>query len=92
MLPLLQAAAAANHPLNGTAAHWLWAVPLLPLLGFLINGLLSILPAYHAGPADPALAHGDAHADAAHEHAHGDDTEGGAAGDDHHEIKRHRFA
>ncbi|HTI64889.1 MAG TPA: NADH-quinone oxidoreductase subunit L [Gemmatimonadaceae bacterium] len=93
MLPLLQAAAAATHPLNGTAAQWLWAVPLLPLLGFVINGALSILPAYHAGPADPALAHDghDAHADTAHEHAHGD-TGGGAPGDDHHEIKRHRFA
>jgi NADH-quinone oxidoreductase subunit L len=68
-------------------------VPLLPLLGFVINGALSILPAYHAGPADPALAHDghDAHADTAHEHAHGD-TGGGAPGDDHHEIKRHRFA
>jgi NADH-quinone oxidoreductase subunit L len=93
MLPLLQAAAAATHPLNGTAAQWLWAVPLLPLLGFVINGALSILPAYHAGPADPALAHDghDAHVDTAHEHAHGD-TGGGAPGDDHHEIKRHRFA
>ena len=78
MLPLLQAAAAANHPLDGTAAHWLWAVPLLPLLGFLINGALSILPAYDAGPGDPALAHGDAHADTAPESAHGD-TGGGAA-------------
>ena len=91
MLPLLQAAAAANHPLNGTAAHWLWAVPLLPLLGFVINGALSIVAAYHAGPADPATAHGDTHADTAHEPGHGD-TGGGAAGDDHHEIKRHRFA
>ena len=91
MLPLLQAAAAATHPLNGTVAQWLWAVPLLPLLGFLINGALSIVAAYHAGPADPATAHGDTHADAAHEPGHGD-TGGGAAGDDHHEVKRHRFA
>jgi len=93
MLPLLQAAAAATHPLANTAAQWLWAVALLPLLGFVINGALSILPAYHAGPADPGLAHGghDGHVDTAHEHAHGD-TGGGAAGDDHHEIKRHRYA
>ena len=49
MLPLLQEAAAATaqtgaHPLNGTAAQWLWAVPLLPFLGFLINGALSLSP------------------------------------------------
>ena len=39
MLPLLQEVAAAAHqsggvhPLSGTVAQWLWAVPLLPLLG-----------------------------------------------------------
>jgi NADH-quinone oxidoreductase subunit L len=92
MLPLLQEAAAAaasagTHPLSGTAAQWLWAVPLLPFLGFLINGALSLASAYHAGPADPSAAHGDAHADA-HVEAGGH----GAHGDDHHEIARHRFA
>jgi len=88
MLPLLQAATAATHPLNGTAAQWLWAVPLLPFLGFLINGALSIGAAYHPGPGDPALAHGDSHdASAAHDQAsHGDTA------DDHHAVKRHRFA
>ncbi|HTJ21612.1 MAG TPA: NADH-quinone oxidoreductase subunit L [Gemmatimonadaceae bacterium] len=92
MLPLLQAATAATHPLDATAARWLWAVPLLPFLGFLINGALSIGAAYHAGPADPALAHGESHE--SHEagaHVHGD-TGGGATGDDHHAVKRHRFA
>ncbi|HXT17811.1 MAG TPA: NADH-quinone oxidoreductase subunit L [Gemmatimonadaceae bacterium] len=111
MFPLLQEAAAAAaqastgaHPLNGTAAEWLWAVPLLPFLGFLINGAASLFPAFHAGPADPsathnahdAHGHGDAHVhEHAHEHAHehGHDAEtGGAHGDDHHVVQRHRFA
>ena len=42
MLLPLQDVAAATHPLSGTAAQWLWAVPLLPFLGFLINGALSL--------------------------------------------------
>ncbi|HEU4786037.1 MAG TPA: NADH-quinone oxidoreductase subunit L [Gemmatimonadaceae bacterium] len=93
MLPLLQAATAATHPLDPTAARWLWAVPLLPFLGFLINGALSIGAAYHPGPGDPALAHGDSHdASAAHDHASHGDTGGGATGNDHHAVKRHRFA
>ena len=90
MLPLLQAAAAAAHPLDDTAARWLWAVPLLPLAGFVINGALSILPAYHAGAADPGLAHGDGHG-AAHRETEAPDT-AGAHADDHHPVKRHRYA
>ena len=53
MLPLLllplqaaratQAAAPVAHPLNGTIAEWLWLVPLLPFLGFLINSAFSIM-------------------------------------------------
>ena len=97
MLPLLQAAAAATHPLDATAARWLWAVPLLPFLGFLINGALSIGAAYHAGPSDPALAHGDSHgnsheAGTGHDPVGHGDTGGDATGDDHHAVKRHRFA
>jgi NADH-quinone oxidoreductase subunit L len=104
MLLLLQAVAAAGtapqaaHPLSSTVAQYLWAVPLLPLLGFLINGALSLAAAYHAGPADPGLAHGAGH-DHSREHdahaadnAHAADTGGGAHGDDHHVVKRHRFA
>ena len=55
MLPLLQAAGAAgaaSHPLSGTAAEWLWVLPLLPLLGFIVNGLLS-LDSARFGPDDP---------------------------------------
>ncbi|HWH53608.1 MAG TPA: proton-conducting transporter membrane subunit, partial [Gemmatimonadaceae bacterium] len=96
-VPMLQAAAqaasaatTAAHPLDGTAAVWLWAVPLLPLLGFVINGALSLFSAYQAGPGDPSLAHSGAHA-AAHggpnETSHSDEH-----GDDHHVVVRHRFA
>ncbi len=90
MLPfLLQAAEApARHPLSGTAAEWLWLVPILPLLGFLINGALSIIASFHAGPADPSTAHDDSHG--AHVLDHPD--EHGAPGDNHHPIVRHRFA
>ena len=53
----------AGHPLAGTVAEWLWILPLLPLLGFVINGLLSLVPATVLGPRDPDMAHG---ADGAH--------------------------
>jgi NADH-quinone oxidoreductase subunit L len=93
MLPLLQAAAAGAHPLNGTIAEWVWLVPLLPLLGFVINGALSLMSAYHAGPADPTLAHDDSHGAGDNGHAAGHDADShGAAGDDHHAVVRHRFA
>src|SRR4051812_13141460 len=87
---LLQEAAhaAATHPLANTPAAWLWAIPLLPLAGFVINGLLSLVPAYHAGPADPTLhghGHGDDHALAGEQGAH-------AHGDDHHPVAAHKYA
>ncbi|HWZ60846.1 MAG TPA: NADH-quinone oxidoreductase subunit L [Gemmatimonadaceae bacterium] len=37
--------------------NYIWAVPLLPLLGFVINGALSLFGAVHLGPADPSLPH-----------------------------------
>ncbi|MHB0948743.1 MAG: NADH-quinone oxidoreductase subunit L [Gemmatimonadaceae bacterium] len=95
MLPQHGAPAGA-HPLAGTVAEWIWLVPLLPLLGFLLNGLLSLVAAYRPGPADPDHAHHAGHAGAsagAHDHAHGaPDNAGGAHGDDHHVVARHRFA
>jgi len=83
---LSQAASAASHPLTGSAAEWLWAVVLLPLAGFVLNGALSLVAAYHMGPGDPALAHAneDAHAATPEDH--------GAVADDTHAIVRHRFA
>jgi NADH-quinone oxidoreductase subunit L len=100
MLPLLQdvaaTAAAGSHPLSGTVAQYLWAVPLLPLLGFVINGAFSLFAAYQAGPSDPSAAHGahDAHGghDAHGAHDHAAESGGGAHGDDHHPVVRHRYA
>ena len=92
---LLQAAAAATsqlHPLSGTIAEWVWLLPVLPLAGFVINGLLSFAGA-HFGPKDPSAAGHHPHSEAALEAieiSHGEES--GAAGDDHHPVKRHRWA
>ena len=44
-LALLQAAQTAGaHPLAGTAADWMWLLPILPLVGFVINAALSLAP------------------------------------------------
>ncbi len=74
LMLLPQALSSPSHPLTGTVADWIWLIPLLPLLGFVINGALSLLAAYHAGPADPgAGAHGGEHAGgSAHAGAHPD--------------------
>ncbi|MGV3709699.1 MAG: NADH-quinone oxidoreductase subunit L [Gemmatimonas sp.] len=36
--------AVASHPLNGTVAEWVGLLPLLPLIGAVINGLVSLQP------------------------------------------------
>ena len=51
---LLQEATAVAHPLSGSIAELVWLVPVLPLLGFVINGWLSIASASHVGPKDPS--------------------------------------
>ena len=69
---ILQAQSAANvgaHPLSGTLADWVGILPLIPLLGFVINGAISLMHAYRAGPADPSL-----HSDAAHGAGTGTET------------------
>ena len=82
---LLQEAGA--HPLSGTVASYVWLLPLLPLLGFVLNGLLSLAAAVRLGPVDPGASHADARVPGAH------DEHGGAAhGDDHHAVARHRYA
>jgi NADH-quinone oxidoreductase subunit L len=86
---LQEAVTAGAHPLSGTAASYLWLLPLLPLLGFVLNGLLSLMSAFHAGPSDPQLSHGDGGHDLHHAT---DESGGGGHGDDHHEIRRHRYA
>jgi NADH-quinone oxidoreductase subunit L len=40
-----------GHPLDGSLAEWVWLLPLLPLLGALVNGALALWP---------RLAHGGA--------------------------------
>src|SRR5512141_2269676 len=87
---LLQTATQA-HPLAGTVAQWVWLLPLLPFLGFLINGGISLFSAAHVGPSDPDMGHGhdDSHDDA---HAISEAEDHGAHGDDHHAVKPHRYA
>ena len=86
---MIQEAAGAAHPLAGSIAEWIWLVPVLPLLGFIVNGLLSILPATHMGPADPSAA-GHDHGHDAHGGGHADHGHGGH--DDHHHVVRHQYA
>src|SRR5687768_9663337 len=90
MMMLLQVAEA-THPLSGTAAEWVWLLPVLPLLGFLINGALSLASGFKAGPENPDMGHhgGVGHTDeAAISHA----ENAGAHGDDHHAVMPHRYA
>ncbi len=85
-----------GHPLADTVARFAWLIPVLPLLGFALNGLLSLRAAAHPGPADPSAAgHGhDAHGHDAHGHdapgAHG--AHGAAGHDDPHHPARHPAA
>ncbi len=80
------------HPLSGTIADWVWLLPVLPLAGFVINGLLSLNSA-HFGPDDPSMPEHHPHSeDAAEAPAISHAEEAGAVGDDHHAVKRHRWA
>ncbi len=75
-----------GHPLADTAARFVWLLPLLPLLGFLINGSLALGAVWKTGPADPSAGgHDHAHhaSHAAHDDAHADV--------DHH-VARHKYA
>ncbi len=90
---LQEAAAAGLHPLAGTAAEWIWLVPILPLIGFVINGLLSLTTVAKTGPANPSehhAHHDDAHG--AHGGGHGHDAHGHGGHDDHHAVVRHKYA
>ena len=85
-------AASQAHPLSGTIAEWVWLLPLLPLAGFVINGLLSLNSA-RLGPEDPNTPDHHAHSEGAAEApaiSHAEQVD--AVGDDHHAIKRHRWA
>ena len=91
---LIQTAAAAAsqvHPLSGTIAELVWLLPILPLAGFVINGLLSLNSA-HFGPTDPTAAESHHHSDGAAGVATAHAEHAGADGDDNHAVKRHRWA
>ncbi len=92
---LLQIAAPATltvHALSGTIAEWAWLLPVLPLAGFVVNGLLSLNGA-HFGPSDPnAVEHHSRTEGAAEAPAVSHGEQAGAVGDDHHALKRHRWA
>ena len=78
------------HPLASTAAQYVWLLPALPLLGFLINGGLAFAAAAKPGPADPSAADHNAHGHGDHAHdAHGHDDHGHG---DHGHPPRHKFA
>ena len=89
---LVAAQSAQAHPLSGTMAEWMWLLPVLPLAGFVINGLLSLSGA-RFGPADPNTPGHHPHPDGGAEApaiSHAEET--GSAGNDHHAVKRHRWA
>jgi NADH-quinone oxidoreductase subunit L len=94
LLQTAVSAASQAHPLSGTIAEWVWLLPILPLAGFVINGLLSFAGA-HFGPSDPTAV-GHSHVDGgsgASAHSHLAQTVDGAnEADDHHAVKRHRWA
>ncbi|MEP7346019.1 MAG: NADH-quinone oxidoreductase subunit L [Gemmatimonadaceae bacterium] len=88
LLQLAGAAATAEvHSLQGTVAEWIWLVPILPLLGFLINGALSLASVARVGPSDPS-AHGTPHDDHAGGHGHDADDVHAVV----HGVTRHKYA
>ncbi len=85
-------AASQVHPLSGTVAEWVWLLPILPLAGFVINGLLSLSGA-HFGPTDPNATGHHPHSEATREApVTSRAEEAGAEAVDHHAVKRHRWA
>ena len=88
---LLQTAAEA-HPLAGSVADLVWLLPVLPLVGFVINGALSLVPAFHAGPQNPGDASHEETAEKAEAAEVSHAEHAGAHGDDHHAVKPHRYA
>jgi NADH-quinone oxidoreductase subunit L len=92
LLQAIAETASQTHPLSGTLAEWVWLLPVLPLAGFVINGLLSLSGA-HLGPEDPNTPDHHPHSEGAAEAPLISAVEeAGAAGDDHHAVKRHRWA
>ena len=84
-----------GHPLADTVARFAWLLPVLPLIGFLLNGWLSVRAAATLGPSDPsATDHHDGHegTGATHGHhvaAHDAGHDGHDGHDDGHRVVRH---
>jgi len=87
---MTQAPVPTGHPLADTVAHYVWLLPVLPLLGFVLNGALSITAAAKIGPADPSAAGHDASHDA-HSGGPGADVHHADSHDDHAPV-RHKHA
>src|SRR5687768_15184982 len=54
---LQEIAGAGAHPLADTVARLVWMLPVLPLIGFVVNGVLSLVSAARIGPPDPDMSH-----------------------------------
>ena len=69
---MLQEPMPPGHPLADTVARFVWLLPVLPLLGFALNGSLSILAATRVGPSDPSgdSAHHGGQTDGQHDDSH----------------------
>jgi NADH-quinone oxidoreductase subunit L len=92
LLQSIAESASQAHPLSGTVAQWVWLLPVLPLAGFVINGLLSLSTA-HLGPDDPNTPdHHSRSEGTAEAPSISQAEEEGSVGDDHHAVKRHRWA
>ena len=76
-----------GHPLADTAARFVWLLPALPLLGFLINGALALSAVWKTGPDDPSAA---GHDHGAHDAAHPAHDDAHAHGE--HHVVRHKYA
>ena len=85
-LAALQEPIGGSHPLAGTVAQLIWLVPVLPLLGFLINGLLSLTSVVKLGPPDPYAHH------EAHDGHEGHEAHEAGHHDEHHAPTRHKYA
>jgi NADH-quinone oxidoreductase subunit L len=80
------------HPLSESVARFVWWLPLLPLIGFLINGFLSLKAAYKPGPSEPDEHHGSHGSHGSHGADHGSGHGHDSAHDDHGHAKRHQYA
>ncbi len=88
---LLQIAAEA-HPLAGTVAEWVWLLPVLPLLGFVINGAIALSSVFRSGPGDPDMGGHSGNTAGSDAAALTHSENAGAHGDDHHAVMPHRHA